>query len=317
MVVVLVAAAAMPDMSCDFELSLSPCDDTDEDLVGAASRGDSDEVARRLDDGDDPDETDGSVSALRCAVRERHTDVVRLLLDDGAEATAADVAEATRAGDVESVRLMLDAGVEPDSGLLQVTAGGSFPEGEVDLLALVPSESASGEESAAIAALLLERGADPNGPFDGPTPLLQAVFNGRVLVAVQLLEHGADPNVGGVVDRELIRLAQLPVGNGELVPQPSGPTVANVPPIVAAAWQGNLEAASLLLDAGADPNLSADDAFTAIYAAAVLGNDAMVTVLLERGASPVPYVRPGVMTPAEAARAANHPGTADLVDAAS
>jgi uncharacterized protein len=86
--------------------------------------------------------------------------------------------------------------------------------------------------------------------------------------------------------------------------------VENVPPLVGAAWTGQIDIARQLLDAGADPNQAADEAFTALFAAAVRGDDAMVDLLLERGAATVPDVRPGVPAPAEAARLAGHPDLA-------
>jgi ankyrin len=315
---VLVTAAVMPDLSCSFDdISFDPCDGRGSDLIDAAARGDTEEVRRRLADGASPGRTDRAVSPLRCAVRNDHPDIVALLVERGAYASPVDVAEAARVGDVVSVRILLDHGVPVDSALLAIPAGGSYDDGALGVHAFFPDDRrASDEQAATIAALLLERGADPNADLQGPSPLLSAAFNDRPQIAALLLARGADPDRGGPVDRGLIELARRPIGDVAPVPEPSGPVVANVPPIVAAAWKGDLESATLLLDAGADPDLAADDAFTAMYAAAVLGNEAMVRLLLERGASPQPEVRPGVLTPAEAARAAGHPGAAVLLDAA-
>jgi ankyrin repeat protein len=305
----------LPIESCDFSLSLgSPCDDSEDRFIEAAVAGDTKTVGEKLDDGADPNRTRDRVTPLRCAVEHHHTDVVALLVEHGARPhNPTFVEHATRSGDVEIVRLLLDAGAEPTVELLDVAAGGSPVDISSDFTQ--DPRPATADEGAAITKLLLARGLDPNADANGPTPLLWAAFNGRAEVLRLLLAHGADPNRGGVVDQTLIQFAtmQMLIG-GAVLPEPSGPTVANVPPLVAAASTGNLGIATTLLDAGADPNLAADDAFTAMYAAAVLGNNPMVQLLLDRGAVAVPAVRAGVMTPADAARSANHPDTALLLD---
>jgi ankyrin repeat protein len=314
---VLVTAAVIPDLSCSLpDLSIDPCDGRGSDLVDAAARGDTDEVRRRLDSGESPARGDNAASPLRCAVHNSHPTTVALLVERGAYASPVDVAEAARIGDVDIARTLLDGGAPAEGAVLAIPAGGSYDDGSFGIHASFPSRDATDEEAVAIATLLLERGADPNGGVQGPSPLLTAAFNGRRQIVALLLAHGADPNHGGPVDRALIEGAQKAAGNPAPLPAPSGASVANVPPIVGAAWTGDLESATLLLDAGADPNLAADDAFTALYGAAVLGNDAMVSLLLEHGAWPVPNVRLGVMAPADAARAANHLTTAALIDSA-
>lgn len=297
--------------SCDFSLSFGdPCGGSNDRFIEAVVAGETGTVREELDDGADPNESIDDVTPLRCAVGAHRTEVVAMLIDAGARPNNTTfLSDAVSAGDVEIVRLLLDAGSTPTPDLLDTTAGG-----DPDPLSHSSAKRATPDEAAVIAELLLARGVDPNADAKGPTPLLWAAFNGRPGVVAALLAHGADPDRGGVVDKTLIQFAQLSAGNGALVPEPSGPTVANVPPLVAAAWTGNLEVATMLLDSGADPNLAADDAFTAIYAAAVLGNDATVQLLFDRGATPVPAVRPGVMTPAEVARAANQPDTATLID---
>jgi ankyrin repeat protein len=311
---VLTLAAVLPIDGCDFSLSLGdPCASSDDRFITSVVAGDADAVRDELDGGADANARVDDVTPLRCAVNHHQTQVVALLIDHGARANNSTfVEQAVRSGDVEIVRLLLDAGSPQGPALLEIAAGGR----PVDLApGFTPDATpVTPEEAAAITDLLLARGVDPNTTVSGPTPLLWAAFNGRAAMVQLLLDHGAEPNHGGVVDRTLIQFAQLPVGNGDLVPQPSGPIVANVPPLVAAAWTGNVDVATALLAAGADPNLAADEAFTAIYAAAVLGNDAMVQILLDGGADAFPAVREGVMTPADAARAANHPGTAQLLE---
>lgn len=58
----------------------------------------------------------------------------------------------------------------------------------------------------------------------------------------------------------------------------------STPLYVAAVW-GDLEAARLLLDAGAEVNARNEDGQTALHWAASEGDRAMATLLIERGAS--------------------------------
>ncbi len=57
-------------------------------------------------------------------------------------------------------------------------------------------------------------------------------------------------------------------------------------PLHSAATQGSEEICRMLLDAGADPNALQQSNFTALHAAALRGNIALAELLLERGASP-------------------------------
>jgi ankyrin repeat protein len=176
----------------------------------------------------------------------------------------------------------------------------------------------------AIAGALLDAGADPDAGNAGPSPLLYAAWSGQVETSRLLLARGAHADHGGRVTSTIVRMAQavspgtttgtLPEGVVELLPDPTGDHVENVPPLVGAAWSGQIGIARQLLDAGADPNLAADGAFTALLAAAVRGDRAMVDLLLERGAATDPDVRPGVPAPAVAALLAGHGDIAMRLD---
>ncbi len=315
-----IAVFLLPDLSCDLgsfnigPLFSDPCTTSDDELIRAATDGDVAEVSTRIEQGADPNVFDRSATPMRCAVRHHRGSVVAVLVGAGVRPSNSTIVDdAARAGDVDIVKTLLDSGEPVTNDLLATAAGG--PQRELTLGFSTDAKAATPDESAAITSLLLDRGADPNGEnASHVTPLLWATYGGRAATVRLLLDHGADPNRGGRVDSTLIRAAQGPIGNGDLVPQPRGAVVDNVPPIVAAAWIGNLDEATALLDAGGDPNVPADDAFTAMYGAAVLGNDAMVQLLLDRGAVPAPVVREGVVTPAQAARAAGRPDLADRLE---
>jgi ankyrin repeat protein len=96
---------------------------------------------------------------------------------------------------------------------------------------------------------------------DGFTPLHYAAFFGTAGAAAALLEHGADP--AAVAENEL-----------------------RVQPLHSAAAVDANETAGLLLDAGADPNARQQGGFRPIDAAVANGNDALYSLLIERGAEP-------------------------------
>jgi ankyrin repeat protein len=61
---------------------------------------------------------------------------------------------------------------------------------------------------------------------------------------------------------------------------------APVPPLGTAAFVRSVPLAQLLLDRGADPNLQGEGGFTALHAAAQNGDEELARLLLERGADP-------------------------------
>lgn len=276
------------------DLDFPGCAESDERIVEAAYEGETAAVESELEQGTDPDQPDGSGRiALECAVQ---------------------------GGNVEITELLLEAGAEPTEDALDRAVGSR-------VIDLSNESRASDVQRRELTILLLEHGADPDGGPQGPSPLLFASWNGRADLVDLLLAHGADPDYGGRVSRFEILAARdgtfsdiagptqpdVPPG---IVPSPQGDEVENVPPLVGAVWGGGTEIAATLLEAGADPDLAADEAFTAIFAAAVQGDRETVDLLRFYGADLTPEVRDGVATPAEAARAAGHKDIADLLDTA-
>ena len=161
-------------------------------LLEAARRGDVEAVRSLLRDGADPNLAAGDgLTALHVAAEQGFVEVVELLLDAGANATAkTNIGEyeplhlASRFGHAEVVRVLLEAGAEPAA---VATTTGVSP---LHLAAKAPN----GEEAVRV---LLEHGApvDPRESAAGQTPLMFAASYGRDAAIRELLEHGADPSM--------------------------------------------------------------------------------------------------------------------------
>lgn len=146
-------------------------------------------------------------TALMWAVAEKRPDVVKLLVDMGADthirshvrtqivnttgnADASGVIEIEQGGytalmfaaqmdELESARLLLAAGAD---------ANETAPVGTSALVIAAHSDSS------AVATLLLDKGADPNAGGAGYTALHAAVLRGNLDLVKALLAHGANPN---------------------------------------------------------------------------------------------------------------------------
>jgi len=305
LVAIVGAVLFLRDLDFDFGLG-DDCRGSSDRLIQAAALGDRATVAEELRRGGDPDRVVDGESALACAAAVHEEDIVALLLDEGATPT----------------REALRAAVGASGGVLDLPERPPVPAA-TDTAPAADSVDAADAAAARqeVVRLLLDHGADADGGPAGPSPLLYAVWSRQAPVVDLLLAHGADPDHGGRVDSVLVDGARTGYGTGSTLPPQAraqlprtrGDEVANVPPLVGAAWTGDVELARHLLDAGADPDLTSDEAFSPLYAAAVRGDRAMVELLLARGAAPAPTVRPGVRTPAEAASAAGHPELVPLL----
>jgi ankyrin repeat protein len=192
-------------------------------------------------------------TALMWAAAEAHADVVAGLLEIGADLKAVSkngfnaLAFAVAENDAASARVLIAAGLDPNFTL---------PSGNKLLMMAM----AYGHTE--VASALLDAGADI-GASDrgGNTPLHVAAQAGNLVLVKQLLEKGADPNV-----RTAASTAQAGRGGGG----GGGRATAggSLTPLMIAARANQLEVMEVLVAAGADSKLRADNGTTTLMYAA-------------------------------------------------
>jgi ankyrin repeat protein len=189
-------------------------------LFDAAESGDADAVRRLLAEGVDPDAWNaGHSAAIHLAARRKHIEVVRALLDGGADANRQEeglgltaLLNALHARDEQTARLLIARGADV------TLAGGGY----------APIIVASSNGSRPMLELLIEHGA------------VEGARNRSHLVRAF---HGAARG-GRTEIVEALLAAGVPVDIG----------LPGFTAFMQATWKGKLETARLLLGAGADPN---------------------------------------------------------------
>jgi ankyrin repeat protein len=174
-------------------------------LMTCARTGSADAVRMLLVHGADANarEPNQNQTALMWAAAQRHAKVLQILAEAGADLKAHTKSGftalhfAARVGDMESTRVLLDAGVDvniksqPDreNGRGQGPAGAGAEAGR--------GAAAPGRAGAARGGGIVGGGAGARAGtnFPGSTALLVATVRGQVPLALSLLDRGADPNV--------------------------------------------------------------------------------------------------------------------------
>ena len=134
-------------------------------------------------------------SAVMWAAAEQHANIVQVLIEAKADLQAHTKSGftalhfAARAGDMESVRLLLGAGVDVNILSRPDPAIGREPGAR----GAGAGTRAAGVGNAGAGAGGVSARGGPN--FGGSTPLLVATVRGHMPLARFLLDHGADPNV--------------------------------------------------------------------------------------------------------------------------
>jgi uncharacterized protein len=275
-------------------------------LTAAVKNVDVDLARRLVKQGASVNATEGDgATALHWASYRDSIELVDLLLGAGAKINAANDLGATPLwiaavnGSAPMVRRLLQGGADPNLALLA---------GETPLMAAARSGSAEAAE------LLASKGARVNvSATRGQTALMWAVAQKHPAVVKVLLAHGADLHARSSASGQVMAVPphgmleynrNIPFGNDTalmfaarvgdlesaklLVAAGANVNDADAWGISAAAMAahaGFRDVVALLLDKGADPNLSGAG-FTALHAAIMRRDEAMVAVLLDHGADP-------------------------------
>ena len=296
-------------------------------LCKAAKDGDLERVRFLLDSGENPNAVSQSVnanpqatdsivgdSALRFAVFAERADIVKALLEGGADVNKANkdgatpLSASTNHSSAEIALILLGAGANPDAAdiegwtALMFTAEQSVAKALLNAGAnpnMVNKEGltalmfAAGKGNLEVAKVLLDTGANLNVmDIEGWTALMFVAEQGNPEIAKVLLNAGANPNMAEnkgwtalmlALANEHSKVAKV------LLNASANPNMANqdgMTALMLAAEKGNSEIAKALLNAGANPNAKEKDGWTAVNAAASIGNAEIAKMLLECGASP-------------------------------
>jgi ankyrin repeat protein len=235
---------------------------------------------------------------LATAARNRDSAAVRALVKQQADVNTR-LGDGTTAlhwtvhwDDIETTRLLIGAGANVSAA---------------DDLGVTPLSLACTNGNAAMAAALLKAGADPNAArVSGETPLMTAARTGSAETVKLLAASGADVNAKEKTKRQTALMWAVAERHNDVVrvlldhrADVQARSSSGFMPLLFASQQGDLEAARLLLAAGADVTATAEDGSDALLVAidsAIEGlfepgkadgrHQALAFYLLENGANP-------------------------------
>jgi len=341
--VLLWSVAAIGTLFQGWESPTSACDFSSNELVRVAHSGDEAKVRAFLAQGADANTRDDKgTSAVGCAAEGQHHGLVMLLLRAGA--TADGIAEADRPSlmtylvdrdDADGIQLLfnrqavahesLDVPLVRAASHTKLAALRELIEHGADPAAGLRQAVDTGDLAATKSLLLV--GTDPHGVGTGAgfrtySPLLRAVFERRGDIVEELLLAGADPNDGGEIGQAPFDLAITAVAARNPTDRLSGLDTAvmtfpgNLPPLVAAAANGDALMVDRLLLAGADPNRIGFDRFAPLHGAVLGGDVVIVKRLLDAGADTTPVLPTGAPSPVELATTTGQPDIVAVLVAA-
>ncbi|MCJ1471194.1 hypothetical protein MMC07_009842, partial [Pseudocyphellaria aurata] len=220
---------------------------------------------------------------LYVASQKGHEQIVKLLLDYGAEVNAQggqyDTAlyAASIEGHVQTVKLLIDNGANVNA------------KGRRNHNSAVKAASARGHEQ--VVRLLLENGAEVNGEGDRGHPLYAASSGGHEQVVKLLIENGADVNAqegdwGNALFSSSMKgheqIVKLLLDHGAEEVNTQGGKYGTA--LQAASDNGEEQIVKLLLDNAAEVNAQGRKYGTALQVASKYGEEQIVKLLLDNGA---------------------------------
>ncbi len=246
------------------------------DLIDAARNQDLGMVRTLLGEGVDPDarQPDGA-TALHWAVHRSNLGIVNALIEAGADVNAVNrlgasaLYIAAKSGQGELIGRLLEAGANPNLPLQM---------NETPIMTASRSGTVAGVNS------LIAAGAEVNVREDSrhQTALMWAAAQGHVEVGRALIEAGADLEARSKV-RPMLMFADAT--NGGAFDQGVTENLGGYSPLLFAAREGHLEMARLLLNSGADVDGVAGNGSSPLVVAAHSGHTELAIELLERGAN--------------------------------
>lgn len=212
-------------------------------------------------------------TALHWAAHWNDLETVKLLLASGANAKAANrygstpLSEAVVQGSAAMVEALLKAGADSNTAL--------SADGETVLMAAARAGNLDA------VTVLLNHGANVNATesYKGQTALMWAAAERHSAVVAALLDHGADWKIRSVErDNKMPKLSAA----SSVTPMSRGGLTA----MMFCAREGDVAAAQMMLDHGADVNQPGGDGITALVVSLMNKHYAFAKFLLDRGADP-------------------------------
>lgn len=268
----------------------------DNKLINCAGNGDLEGVKEALKNGANVDSTEPQIgaTALIAASICGNNDIIKLLLEKGAEVNAVDknaftpLMYSATSGNAGAVKLLLDKKADVDS---------------ISLVLETPLFRAAGNGHTEVVKLLLEKGADANAQSqEGSTALMLAADNGHTEIVKLLLEKGARKNIKHPYSYKIAydyarrnghsEIEELLKPEVEAAPTQIKKTTKKLSPkdqtavnkqLIDAIWKKDMESVVTAIENGADANANVDGDYPIILAT-YNGCTEIVELLIKQGA---------------------------------